>query len=229
MILDIFSVELATLYINSLIGIAAWIGLRQLSISKTTASNNSKRESVKFASEIVRTYLDDYIAKNSESFAYKNKNDLKSIKLPDEVRLSKFTREEAQQKVPVMILKEAYKVHKDLYKNNRDFCFMLLNEQNSLEAIAAPFVAGVADSETAFKSIGPSFCHSVESLWFDYVFSRYSGDSTQINTLYFANTIELYNSWKSKLEKFDIETRRNKLDEEMEKVVEKEFPLIGAL
>lgn len=218
-----FTNEQASLYLNGFLAIAAWIALRQISIAKSTASNNSRRESIKFATDLVKNYLNDHIKTSNESYDFRKKNSIQYIELPPEVRLIKFTREEASKLVPTAIHSSAEKLSNEIWQKHENLSYLILNEQNSLEAIATPFIAGVADSETGFKSIGISFCNSVETLWFEY--TSYRSNATESN--YFSNTIALYDIWKSKLEKYKLEEQRKKLEREIAGLNDTDPPLIG--
>ncbi|MFZ2167727.1 MAG: hypothetical protein WAV50_02540 [Minisyncoccia bacterium] len=220
-ILNYFSIELATLYFNAAIAIAAFLALGQIVVAKETAFNNSKREAVKLATDLVKFYLNDCVDNNRKSLAYKESKNIILAHLP--VRLFFFNMEEVAKKVPKDIIKHSYALHKDIWDNHRELSRHMLDEMNDMEVLSSPFVSGVADSETAFKSIGISFCSSVELLWFEYAFYR----SFEEDPNFFSSTISLYNNWKGKMEKRKLEATKLEVEKEIARITSQDVKPIG--
>ena len=135
-----------------------------------------------------------------------------------------FTFEEAEAKVSSKILKHAYAQYEEINSNHPILSAYNLDEMNMLEMIANPFVAGVADCDSAFKSIGKSFCFSVESLWFHYISVRLNANR-DLN--FFSSTIELYDMWKSKIEKNELEFDKFEIDKKLSSIVTRDIKSLG--
>jgi hypothetical protein len=217
-----FTVEIVSLCINAAIAIAAFLALGQIAVARKTAHDNSRRESIKLALEIINFFLKDFIEVNAKVAKYFMTHNIKQIQLP--VRLTDFSLEEAESLVPKEVMVNAANLSRDIYKNHEELMFLMLDEMNDLEYVSAPFVASVADSDTGFRTIGRSFCHSVESLWFEYLDNKKPGSD---ECDYYLNTRVLYNRWKSKLEKSELGATKKDLENKLSKIPDDNSRVIG--
>jgi hypothetical protein len=208
-----FTIELVGLYINAMIAIAAYLALRSISLTKENGLLNSKRESIKLATEMVGFYLDKAVSKSNEAYRYMKDKGIK-IKSPS-TRFTKFTYEEMASKEGEKNTQEFIKFYRDIMQNHPQLHKAMLEDRNCMETFAAPFVSKVADNDVAFQSIGKSFCNSVEFYGLFYSAVR-RGDGGEYH--YYSNTIKLYNIWKSKFELRDLELSRGQIDEEIRSI-----------
>lgn len=174
------------------------------------------------STEIISSYLKDYVGVSKKSFDYNQSKKIEIVKTSS--RLVKFNLNEAKKVVPIKILRKAFYQFNDISENHKELDDFFLEQMNTLESLSAPLVSGVADSDSAFNSIGRTFCDSVESLWFNYVFYR-SFVTDDCN--YFPSTIKLYDIWKSKIEKSDLERKRSDVEEQILKITKQEIKPIG--
>ena len=83
-----------------------------------------------------------------------------------------------------------------------------LPAMNELEAIAAAFVAGVADEETGFKIIGLTFCNSVRQNYDIISFSR----DEDVPGGYWHNVVTLYRVWSPRLKQLGLLQQKERLE-----------------
>ncbi|HXM49638.1 MAG TPA: hypothetical protein VN956_17480 [Pyrinomonadaceae bacterium] len=79
-----------------------------------------------------------------------------------------------------------------------------------LDAIAAMFVTGIADEKTAFPIFGGAFCATIAGQY-DII----AGATSDRSFSPFANLIELYQPWSTRLSKMDLARARQTLEKEM--------------
>jgi hypothetical protein len=72
---------------------------------------------------------------------------------------------------------------------------------NELESISAYFTTGVADERTGFLIIGRTFCGTVEA-WYDVI----AGCRREKAHPYWHNIVQLYQTWRPRLSKAEIQT-----------------------
>ena len=222
MIMTVGTIDIINMYANIALAFAAYLALYQIVVTRSTAVNNSKRESIRLASDLIGQYLGSFVSLTHKSYEYEKNNKLLTI-WPKQ-RLINFTFEEAEAKVSSKILKHAYAQYEEINSNHPILSAYNLDEMNMLEMIANPFVAGVADCDSAFKSIGKSFCFSVESLWFHYISVRLNANR-DLN--FFSSTIELYDMWKSKIEKNELEFDKFEIDKKLSSIVTRDIKSLG--
>lgn len=93
-----------------------------------------------------------------------------------------------------------------------------------LDAIAAMFVTGVADEKTAFPIFGGAFCASVAGQYDIICVANFERAYAP-----FANMIELYQTWSTRLSKIDLAKARNALEREISALPDKELPTLSPL
>jgi len=183
---------------------------------------NSKRDSVKLASDMTKYFLTDYIPAATRSYDYMSSKGIELTPLP--VRLIRFTKNELSEKIYPDILKRAGEQYVNVHTEHNVLSRYNLDGANILEVFATPFIAGVADEETAFSCTGNSFCTSIEDRWLYYAFER--SDKRKEHD-YYSNTIALYNLWKSRIEKCNLEKSREELDRKIKENHSKPLRPIG--
>lgn len=175
-----------------IIGIAALIALRQISISKENITTQSRRESIKYATDLVKVYLSEIIPISDQFYHIQLKFGLPTFM--DDIKLKFFTFEELK-KSPKPLISHFLQTYK-LMKNDGEFLTKSTELANTLEAFATPFISGVADEAIAFTAIGRTFCDSIKYGYFTYCIVR----QKKLGTNYYENTIALYNLWAPRAE-----------------------------
>lgn len=94
---------------------------------------------------------------------------------------------------------------------------------NQLESISAFFISGVADECTGFRVIGRTFCGTVESNYDLIAISRQKKEACP----YWANTVGLYQLWRPRLTKVEMETAKEALELELSSISDRSISPIG--
>ncbi len=203
------------------IGIAALFALRQISISKKSISVQSRRESIKFATDLVKTYLSDIIALYNKTDEIKEK--LKFLDFEGEINLQHFIIAEVNQSSE--ILKKHYHDALLMLDKEKSFAVAELDVANAIEAFSTPFIAGVADEKIAFDTIGKTFCDNIKNNYFLYCLARRRPD---LERHYYQNTIALYNVWAPRIKKRQLEALKEEVGIEIGSINSKDIKIIGA-
>ena len=189
--------EHASLFIQALIAIAAFVALRQLTLTKEGLITNSRRESIKYASELVTQYLNNIIPVINKLDTKLGVMGYTTFGKP--MRLKFFTREE------ILSADSDLKIHFEksskLFMTNYDTLADLVLCANLIESFATPLIEGVADEKVAFKSVGKTFCDQIERYYALYVFARENGKA---DFNYYANTISLFALWSNRIRKSNL-------------------------
>lgn len=93
---------------------------------------------------------------------------------------------------------------------------------NQLESISACFISGVADECTGFKVIGRTFCGTVESNYDLFAISRREKAHP-----YWANTVALYQLWRPRLTKAEMDISKQEIERQMSSIIDKTISPIG--
>lgn len=93
---------------------------------------------------------------------------------------------------------------------------------NQLESISAYFMSGVADERTGFGVIGRTFCATVEQNYDLIAISR-----REKACPYWANTVDLFNLWRPRLTKAEMDIARKALEEELSTIADRTMSPIG--
>lgn len=218
------SVEQLSLLVNVGTLIVAAFALMSIKVAKDNIVISSKRDSVKYASDLVKFYLNDFVSASSNTFKYNEEIQINPLRSDFNKRMKEFTDEEFRD---IYGDTEAYRIYSKLSKmeeNHKKLVTMKLLEMNLLETFSVPFVNGVADEGIAFGSIGASFCFSVEDNWLNYcsVRTRKNGEFN-----YFNNTIKLYNIWADRIKKFKLENNKTDIEEEILRISDNTIKPIG--
>ena len=86
-----------------------------------------------------------------------------------------------------------------------------LDALNSLDLIASTFVHGLADDNVGFRTIGRSFCGTVANNYDIFALWR---------NAHFDDTERLYQIWRKRISKEELEAARTKLDQDIAKIEE---------
>lgn len=93
---------------------------------------------------------------------------------------------------------------------------------NQLESISAYFISGVADECTGFKVIGRTFCGTIESNYDLFAISR-----REKALPYWANTVALYQLWRPRLTKAEMDISKQEIERQMSSIIDKIISPIG--
>lgn len=93
---------------------------------------------------------------------------------------------------------------------------------NTLDAIAASFIFGVADEATGFAMIGRSFCANVGH-FYD-LMARQRKDAVQPH---FQGVVDLYSLWSSRLSREQLANSRKALDAQIANLPDRKITPIG--
>lgn len=161
---------------------------QQLIEAKNQLNIISKREAASIAANQIEVFINKIIPSNNELFLKKE-----SLNFPKcNVDVKSFYFEDFRE-ADLKFLKDF--TGKMIELDNVDVQCV-----NLLEGWATYFIKGVADEEIAFSSLGKIYCGIVESCHPHIAFFR------KRNSLYnyYDNLVELYQIWKSRLNKLDI-------------------------
>lgn len=196
------------LYFLSGIGlfVAAIIGLKQLTIAKETAKMNAKRESLKLANSQINFYLTDIIK-------------LQDI-LDDEIE-EKDVRiyKNAQFIIDGKKITVKLNSSKEEFKKITTITKPLLNVLNAMECFSSFFISGLADEEIAFKAVGKTFCNTARKLMPDLVLHAPGG--------YHTDVLDLFLLWNARLEKRDLQKKKETVEERLSKIDNKTITPLG--
>jgi hypothetical protein len=193
-----------------LILISIAIGLFQLSIAKTTLNINSQREAAKLAVNQIDIYMTQIIPLQNKLYQTEKEKNISKIKLEigdfnSEFLTSKMGKEE--------FIKS--------FRKRIPISSEVISVLNVMEAFSVYFVKGIADEEIGFSSIGTTFIHSVENLYFD--IASYNYEKTES----FQNLIKLYEIWSKKKQLINLQTDRNIILEKILKLNPSKLKSIG--
>jgi len=108
--------------------------------------------------------------------------------------------------------------------NKRHLSGKVWRSLDALDGIAAMFVTGVADEQTAFPIFGGAFCGTVAGQY-DVICLATASKSFAP----YASLIELYQIWSRRLSKMDLAKAREALEKEMSAIPDKEIPPLSPL
>jgi hypothetical protein len=188
------------------LAVIACVGLRQLTIAKENAKMSAKRESYKLAADQCAVYFAHIIPLLNE--------------LNDAVNERKI---EFFKKARVEISDGKIKVSFGGNKKLPDELLAITPEAtkalNSLESFSIFFMSGVAAEDVAFKSVGYTFCNSVEDLL--PLIIPLGTDK------YFQNIVQLFLLWHARIESRALQLDKAKLEARLKDVDNKFIKPIG--
>ncbi len=198
---------------------AAIFALRQISISKQSIQIQSRRESIKYATELIKNYVSNLIPLHNQIDKIYSGKGWQSL----EVNLEDFIAEEVKLMFPDVVRHCENSINLEF--SDDKILEPTINMQNDLEAFSVPFVNGVADEEVAFNAIGETFCYTVSKYYFAYCAVRPKPRKSITNG--FENTIILYNLWAPRMKKNELQNIAKATEEELASIKEKKIKAIG--
>ncbi|MBU4642806.1 DUF4760 domain-containing protein [Bacillus toyonensis] len=203
---------LEALYFLSGIGMLGTviIGLRQLSILKQDVDLKNKRAAVEKSIEYMNWFASDLLPQAKEYRQGWADLQPKVKKYKYNVRKDfSLTEEEMKDKQVHMHLSI------DLKCGGQEII-------NQLEYVGAAFISGIADEELAFTSLASIYCETIEELYLLISFCRTNGSENL-----YSNTIKLYEMWKDRLKKSELENKIEKMNQEMSEIKEQKVKPMG--
>jgi hypothetical protein len=185
-----------------LILISIVIGLFQLSIAKKTLNINSQREAASLAVKQIDVYMTQIIPLQNKLYNIEQEKKISKIKID----IGEFNSQ-------YLIKKMGKEEFSKAVNSRMDVVGEIVGVLNIMEAFSVYFVRGVADEEIAFSSVGATFIHSVESLYFDIaILNIDKADS-------FQNLIKLYEIWSKKNQVNNLQKAKIILTEQIAKII----------
>lgn len=205
------SLELIGVIAQGVVALSALLVVWQVVVTKQHFVLNSRRESVKYASQLVKSYLEEIIPKQNENADILDSKNFTYWDKP--VDLTEFTRSEMEGVENKELRKHCKYAANFLHTNRKDALFSTVDVANLMESFAVPFVAEVADEKVAFEAIGVTFCKAVNRRYFLYCMVR---EKEKTSFTYYENTIKLYRLWSARLHHSELENSFLKVQSELE-------------
>jgi hypothetical protein len=193
--------------------VTAVLGLRQLSLAKKSLSQSAQLFRVSAMREAFRLAADQCDLYANRLIPLINECDRKLRELGASEILEKFK---------VAVDREGIRIvpPEGFRRECEPGCVLLqyqaeeeiLRIANALEALAVPFVSGVAAEGVAFSSIGPSFCFSV---------GRYAPVILPLaGRKHFQNLFELFHLWRTRIDCEELRERQKEISKKLGSVQE---------
>lgn len=193
-----------------LILISIVIGLFQLSIAKKTLNINSQREAASLAVKQIDIYMTQIIPLQNQLYHIEQEKKIGKIKID----IGEFNSQYVMKKMGKEEFLKAVSKRMDILGE-------IVAVLNIMEAFSVYFIKEVADEEIAFSSVGTTFIHSVENLYFDIaVLNIDKADS-------FQNLIKLYDIWSKKKQLNNLQKAKIILADQMAKIKPTKIKPIG--
>lgn len=178
---------------------------RQVVLIKKDIRTRNERAAAEKAIEACDRYFCSYVPLNSTFLHDRLKEKLGSYEGP----IGDFSLSSIPDNLKDICLKR-YKLH------------TWLPMMNQLESISAFFMSGVADECAGFRVIGRTFCGSVESSYDLISISRQEKACP-----YWANTVDLYQLWRPRLTKAEMEIAKENIEHELSSISARTISPIG--
>lgn len=193
-----------------LILISIVIGLFQLSIAKKTLNINSQREAASLAVKQIDIYMTQIIPLQNQLYHIEQEKKIGKIKID----IGEFNSQYVMKKMGEEEFSKAVSKRMDILGE-------IVAVLNIMEAFSVYFIKEVADEEIAFSSVGTTFIHSVENLYFDIaVLNIDKADS-------FQNLIKLYDIWSKKKQLNNLQKAKIILADQIAKIKPTKIKPIG--
>jgi hypothetical protein len=191
------SLELLYYIAGIAIAIAAYIGLKQISLTKRIAESNATRESVKLAADQCKYFAE--------------------VVVP---ALTRVVKEYQDKKLTFLSVTRNFKVHNLELVEATNFDVAAIGKElgqipiaieylNFVEAFAIPFAAGVATDDIGFRETAVPFCVGV---FYCLPILMYLRITQQVN---FPSIMTLFSRWLTRLAKEQMETWAKQLKENL--------------
>lgn len=184
-------VEFIYLLSAPLLVFLAYKGLEQIKVAKNQSKINSKREAYRVTAEQCKYYLDVIISLFNEMHQKEQEENVKFFKhsiihIHEEQISVEFPKDDDLEKIDIVVLKLA----------------------NALEGFAFFFVTGLGDEKIAYETIGWTFTNSIKGFLPFLIRFNNNGKS-------FSSTLKLFHIWNSRMEKEDLELKKQNLDKKI--------------
>lgn len=190
--------------------VGIWIGIKQLKLLQKDTKDKYKRAAVEKSIEYLNWFATDYIPKIDQFNHNISQSKLKvySSQINPKFRFDVNCNLDQPETLEYLIKTDEY--------NARDL-------MNQLEYFSAALVSGLADEELMFNPIARTFCSFVEKNYIDICYYR-----REETCEFYSNIIELYDVWKSRLKKIELESEKMKLENNISKISERHIQSIGS-
>ena len=196
--METFTLILEIIYYLSApaIAIIAIIGLKQISVTKENRKINSKRESIKLASDQCKFYMDVVVKDMNKIDSYVDKNKIEIF------NREKVKIENGVISSPILTEKNTTETEK-LELIREDIASVI----NSLETFSIPFTCKVANDIVAYRAVGKDFVEFVKDYMPIFILNFIKG--------YHKNTLELFIKWENFYEKEKIMNELKKINKKI--------------
>jgi hypothetical protein len=185
----------------------AFYGLRQLRLTKQIATQNAKRESIKFATERCQYFAETIVP--AQSKAVSSYNQRKFTCLNDQ----RFRIEKGEIVEHNFDKQRIALCEREALSTSSSFVELL----NYLEAFAIPFVAGVADDELGYQETASAFCEFLAQVMI--VIAAFRGHGPR-----FESCVKLYECWSARLEAQKLKPLVQSMSEKIKAAEKAKFP-----
>lgn len=202
---------LELVYFVASIGLSAtiFIGLKQLELVKDDIKIRNKRASVEKSIEYLHWFATEFIPQISEI----------ATKVEEKFNF-KYTGPMNKQFIFDVNCNPNNVEIANFFKVCADSG--VLGLMNQLEYFSAALLSGLADEELAFNPLSDTYCRNVECY---YIFI--CGHRKDANSRFYTNIIGLYDIWKGRLNKMELENQKRKIDENISRIEDKRIHSIG--
>jgi len=187
------------------------VAVIQISLAKKTLNISSKRDAAKLAAGQIEVYVTRVIPLQNKLYRVETSLKINKVK----IEVGEFQFSTVEDKLGALKYKEALTERLKVMSHS-------LNVINAMEAFSVYFTKGVADEEIAFSSVGQTFVHSVEDLYFD-IATCVANDQDKA----FQNLIQLYKIWSKRLEKHRLIRNHKVLSEQLQAIEDISIGPIG--
>jgi hypothetical protein len=185
----------------------AFYGLKQLRLTKQIATNNAKRESVKFATERCQYFAETIALARTKAMASYHQQKFTCL------RDQRFRIERGELVDHNFDKQRIALCEREVLSASSAFVELL----NYMEAFAIPFVAGVADDELGFQETASAFCQFLAEVMIVIAAFRSQGPR-------FESCVKLYESWAARLEAEKMKPLVQSMNERIKAAEKAKFP-----
>lgn len=201
--MDAFNSFLATVkpvfelaYFIASIGLAffAYYGLQQITVLKTTAASQARRDALRLTSEQCAIYMDKIISAQNEF------ND--GLKASGNTWFEGWT---------IDINGREVRAHRTTPQDKADFTELnIIQHLNLMEAFSVYFASRLADEKVAYRTVGKTFVGHLDHVMPFVLMARKDG--------HYQNLVSLYVTWKARAEAEKLAFDQKKIDSKLSKL-----------
>jgi len=201
--------EIVYFLCGPLILIVSILGLKQIKIAKDTLKTSSKRDALRLAAEQCQNYCDHIIPLQNTFHQAVGKHNVLFFKR------AKVDISEGGCKVQVRYEGITNKDMADLEKVSSE----TLAACNAMEGFSVYFSSNVADENTAFLSVGKTFCQTTQ-----YLLPTLAQDYERG---YFKHLMQLFSMWYSRIEAEKLAKQKHGIEEKLKTINTNTCPPFG--